>query len=147
MKKRIAATGIFALVSFSSLSFAGGKGGTEVGFASYDDIGIIVSRGLVLDVEFLRSNGFRTYGEAELAAGTAADTFLLGAELSGGLLFGLGSGLSMYGGLGPAIGSGYDTEFGLGLEIGINIDVNRTSVFLEAGSHPATSYFAAGMRF
>ena len=139
------------LISASLLScavtnaFAGGQGGTEVGLASYSGIGVIASIGLPLDIEFLSNQGLNTYGELELAAGFG-DDFALGAELAGGLLFGLERGLSFYGSLGPAIGAGDDTEFGLGAEVGLNIDVNKTSVFIEAGTHPASNYIAVGLR-
>lgn len=127
-------------------AFAGGKGGTEVAIASYGGLGGMASVGIPLDIKFLSANGLRTYGEVEIGIGVQ-DNIAIGAELAGGILIGLAQGFSAYGSLGPAIGfSGSDSNFGLGAEIGINIDVNRSSVFIEAGNHPASSYVAVGIR-
>ncbi|MEJ2062839.1 MAG: hypothetical protein P8X74_06145 [Reinekea sp.] len=142
MKKVLIASALLA----SATSFAGGKGGTELAIASYSDIGVIAAIGIPLDIKFLSSNGLRTYGEVELGVGFGNDSLALGAELSGGLLFSLDRGLSIYGSLGPAVGMGNDTEFGLGAEVGLNLDVNRTSIFIEGGTHPASNYIAVGMQ-
>ncbi|TCS42097.1 hypothetical protein [Reinekea marinisedimentorum] len=144
MKKIMIAAAI-ALCS-SPLTFAGGKGGTELGLASYSGVGIIASKGIPLDVEFLSSKGLYSFGELEFGVGFG-DDFAAGVELSAGLLFPIDNGISIYGSLGPALGFGDDTEFGLGAEIGLNIDVNESLVFIEAGTHPASNYFAVGMRF
>lgn len=142
-KKILSVAVLTVLASFAS---AGGKGGTELALASYGGIGVVASKGIPLNVEFLRSNGLYTYGEVEVGAGFGND-FAIGAELSAGILFGLSSGLSIYGGLGPAIGVGNDMNFGLGAEIGLNIDVNDSAVIIEAGSHPASNYVAVGLKF
>lgn len=144
MKKTIIAAAI-ALCA-SPLTFAGGKGGTEVGLASYSGIGIIAAKGIPLDVEFLSSKGLYSYGELEVAVGFG-DDFVVGGDVSAGLLFPIDNGISLYGSLGPALGFGDDTEFGLGAEIGLNIDVNDSLIFIEGGTHPASNYFAVGLRF
>ncbi len=145
MKKLICATAI-AMLCVAPTTFAGGKGGTEIGLASYSGLGVIASKGIPLNIEFLSSNGIYTYGELEAGLGFG-DDFAAGVELAGGLLFGIADGLSVYGSLGPAIGIGNDTQFGLGAEVGLNIDVNDSSIFIEGGTHPSSNYFAVGMRF
>lgn len=135
-----------ALVIAAGSTFAGGKGGTELAIASYGGLGAMASVGIPLDITFLSANGLRTYGEVEIGVGVQ-DNIAIGAELSGGILVGVAQGFSVYGSLGPAIGfSGSNSSFGLGAEIGLNIDVNRSSVFIEAGNHPASSYVAVGLR-
>jgi hypothetical protein len=130
----------------AGFSHAGGKGGTELALASYGGLGVTVSKGIPLDIKFLRSNGLGTYGEIEFGAGFGSE-LALGAELSGGLIIGIAQGLSVYGGLGPAIGFNNDAVFGLGAELGLNIDVNDSSIIIEAGSHPASTYVGVGLRF
>jgi hypothetical protein len=137
---------LMLLTLIASFSHAGGKGGTELALASYGGLGVTVAKGIPLDIKFLRANGIVTYGELEFGAGFGSD-LAIGAELSGGLLIGLASGISIYGGLGPAVGFGNEAEFGLGAELGLNIDVNDSSIIIEAGSHPASSYVAVGLRF
>lgn len=146
MNKYITAAALTASLLSLSVAHAGGKGGTELALASYNDIGIVASKGIPLNIEFLRSSGFRTYGEVELGAGFG-NGVALGGELSGGLLFGIGSGLSIYASLGPAIGFKDDVSFGLGAEIGVNIDINDSYIFIEGGSHPGSSYVAVGLSF
>lgn len=146
MNKYVLASALTASILSLSAAHAGGKGGTEIGLASYNDIGVVISSGLPLDIEFLRSSGFRTYGEVELGAGFG-DGVAIGGELSGGLLFAIDDGLSIYASLGPALGFKDDLEFGLGAEIGVNIDINDTHVFIEGGSHPASNYIAVGLSF
>lgn len=144
MKKTFVALAVSLCAS--SLALAGGKGGTEVGLASYGGLGVIASKGIPLDIEFLSSNGLYSYGEIELAVGFG-DDFVIGGDLSAGLLFPIDNGISLYGSLGPALGFGDGSEFGLGAEIGVNIDVNDSLVFVEGGMHPASNYFAVGLRF
>jgi len=140
MKKLLVAS----IISLSATTaFAGGKGGTEVALASYGSFGATVAVGVPLDVKFLSDNGINTYGELEVGIGVKDDV-TAGVELAGGILFYVGEGLSVYGSLGPAIG--IDTGFGLGAEIGLNIDINKTSIFIEGGSHPGIGYVAVGMR-
>ncbi len=135
-----------AMIAMGSFTFAGGKGGTEIALANYGGLGVVASRGIPLNIKFLSANGIVTYGEIELGAGFG-DSLALGAELSGGLLIGLAPGISIYGSLGPAIGVGNDASFGLGAEIGFNIDVNNSSIVIEVGKHPASSYVGVGLRF
>ena len=135
-----------ALLSLSSLTFAGGKGGTEIALANYGGLGVVASRGIPLNIKFLSANGIHTFGEVELGAGFG-DALALGAELSGGLLIGLAQGISIYGSLGPAIGVGNAASFGLGAEVGFNIDINDSSIIIEAGRHPASTYVGVGLRF
>lgn len=130
----------------SSLIFAGGKGGTEIGLASYGGVGVTGAKGIPLSVEFFADKGLYTYGEAEVGIGFD-DELVVGAEVSAGLLFPIDNGLSVYGSLGPALGFGDGADFGLGAEIGLNLDVNESLVFIEAGTHPSTNYFAVGLRF
>jgi hypothetical protein len=134
------------LVGTAGMTFAGGKGGTELALASYGGLGVVGSLGIPLDIKFLRANGIGTYGEIELGGGFGND-IALGAELSGGLLIGIAPGISFYGSLGPAIGIGNDATFGLGAEVGLNIDVNSSSIVIEAGTHPASNYIGVGLRF
>lgn len=134
-----------SLTLFAPLTFAGGKGGTEIALASYGGLGVVGSVGIPLDIKFLSSNGIHTYGEVELGAGFGnANDVAIGGEIAAGLLIGIGSGLSFYGSLGPAIGFGNSAQFGLGAEIGLNIDMNNSHLFIEGGSHPGSSYIAVG---
>jgi hypothetical protein len=141
MKKLLVAVAIFAS---ATTAFAGGKGGTEVAIASYGGLGATFAVGIPLNIKFLAANGLRTYGELEVGLGMDDNGVNAGAELAGGILVGVGQGLSIYGGLGPAIG--IDAGFGLGAEIGLNIDINNGSIFIEGGTHPDTNYVAVGMR-
>ncbi len=145
MLKRFAIV-LSLITAASSFSFAGGKGGTELALASYGGLGVVASRGIPLNIKFLSSNGIGTFGEVELGAGFGNE-LALGVELSGGILIGVAQGISVYGSLGPAIGVGNGTNFGLGAEIGFNIDVNSSSIIIEAGSHPSAGYVAVGLRF
>jgi hypothetical protein len=138
MKKLLVAAVICAS---ATTAFAGGKGGTEVAIASYGGLGATFAVGIPLDIQFLSSSGFKTYGELEVGLGIN-DSVTAGAELAGGLLVSVAEGLSVYGSLGPAIG--LEAGFGLGAEIGVNIDVNSGNIFIEGGTHPGTNYVAVG---
>lgn len=131
--------------ALASPAIAGGKGGTEIALASYSGIGATFARGIPLDIKFLSANGIRTYGEVEFGAGFG-DSLAFGAELAGGLMIYAAPGISVYGSLGPAVGLTSESEFGLGAELGANIDVNNSSIFVEAGTHPASTYVAVGLR-
>ncbi|MCJ8314981.1 MAG: hypothetical protein HRU38_22940 [Saccharospirillaceae bacterium] len=127
----------------ASAVFAGGKGGTEVALASYGGLGVTAAVGLPLDIKFLSDNGLNTYAELEMGIGIN-EAVNVGVELAGGVLVYVADGLSIYGSLGPAIG--LNAGFGLGVEIGLNIDINKSSIFIEVGSHPSSGYVAVGMR-
>jgi hypothetical protein len=144
MSKKLLSIALLATVA--SFASAGGKGGTELALASYGGLGVTAARGIPLDIKFLSSNGIYTYGELELGAGFGND-LAIGAELAGGLMIYAADGISVYGSLGPAVGMSNGAEFGLGAELGVNIDVNDSSIIIEAGSHPASSYVAVGLRF
>ncbi|TXR53253.1 hypothetical protein [Reinekea thalattae] len=130
----------------SSLSFAGGKGGLELALSSYGGLGVTAAKGYPLHVTFLRSKGLYTYGELEVGAGYN-DEFVAGADASAGLLFPIDKGISIYVSAGPAIGIADDAVFDIGAEIGANVDVNKSLVFVEVGTHPTSNYVSVGVRF
>lgn len=133
------------LLALTGFTFAGGKGGTEVALASYNGIGGVLARGIPLDVTFLSANGIQTYGELEIAAGLSNE-IAASVELAGGVLLYMAPGLSFYGSLGPAIGLSSLSAFDLAGELGLNIDVNRSAIIVEIGSHPTSNYLAVGLK-
>lgn len=148
MKKWVPAL-VAASMAFTSLAHAGGRGGTEIGLASYGGgIGVIGAVGFPVRVPAFESSGVYTYGEVELGAGFMDDRSAFGGDVSIGLLLPLETGLDIYGSLGPSIGvRGNRNRFGLGGEVGLNIQVNDTQFFVEGGAHAINSYFAVGLRF
>jgi len=144
--KKLATLTLTGLCIASPFALAGGQDGTELALANYAGLGLVAAKAFPLQIEFLAANGLQSYGELELGFGFG-DNLALGAEVSAGLLFGLAQGLSAYGSLGPALGFGSDARFGLGAEMGLNLDVNKSSIFIEVGRHPASNYFAVGLRF
>ena len=145
--KKLLPMALTALCCAAPLSFAGGKGGTELAIASYGDIGVTFASGLPLNIEFLRANGIGTYGELEVGVGMGNGGMAIGAELAGGLIISVAQGLSVYASLGPSIGfNDGGSAFNLGAELGLNVDVNNGAVFIEGGSHAASNYVAVGLR-
>lgn len=147
MKKWILAL-VTVSLAFTSLAQAGGRGGTEIGIASYGGgIGVIGSVGFPAQVPAFESSGIYTYGEVELGAGFTENYSAFGGDVSLGLLLPLETGLDIYGSIGPSLAvRGSRTRFGLAGEVGLNIQVNNTHLFIEAGTHAVNSYFAVGLR-
>ncbi|MHA7880764.1 MAG: hypothetical protein ACX931_13295 [Saccharospirillum sp.] len=148
MKKWILALAAITL-TLGSQAYAGGRGGTEIGIASYGGgLGVVGALGIPVRIPALESSGLYTYGEVELGAGFTSDRTAFGGDVSIGLLLPLETGLDIYGSLGPSIGvRGDRNRFGLGGEVGLNIQINDTYVFIEGGAHAINSYFTVGLRF
>lgn len=138
-----------AAATLASTAYAGGRGGAELGLASYGGgVGFIGAIGFPIYVPALENNGLNTYGEIELGVGFADDV-AIGGDLSLGLLFPLDTGLDMYASLGPGLGSDPDgdTNFGLAAEVGLNILISNRVLFIEGGAHPGNGYFTVGLHF
>ncbi|WP_028672636.1 hypothetical protein [Saccharospirillum impatiens] len=145
--KKIVIAATLAAATLASTAYAGGRGGAELGLASYGGgVGFIGAIGFPIRVPAFQNNGLNTYGELELGAGFA-DEVAIGGDLSLGLLFPLDAGLDLYASLGPGIGADPDADFGLAAEVGLNILINNRILFIEGGAHPGNSYFTVGLHF
>jgi hypothetical protein len=137
-----------AAATLASTAHAGGRGGSELGIASYGGgIGFVGAIGFPISVPAFQNNGLNTYGELELGAGFGDDEVAIGGDLSLGLLFPLDSGLDLYASVGPGLGADPDAEFGLAAEVGLNILINNRMLFVEGGAHPGIGYFTVGLQF
>lgn len=146
MIKRMTIAGL-AILALASTAAAGGRGGAELGVASYGGgVGFIGALGLPIRVPALQNNGLNPYGELELGAGFT-DEVAFGGDVSMGLLFPLDTGLDIYGSLGAGIGADNNTTFGLAGEVGLNIQINSRILFVEGGAHPGNGYFTVGLQF
>jgi len=146
MKKIMIAIALAAF-TLAGTANAGGRGGAELGIASYNGgIGFVGSLGAPIRSSALSNNGLNAYGELELGVGFL-DEVSVGGDVSLGLLFPLIRGLSMYGSLGGAIGADPDVDFGLAAEVGLNVRAGRQTVFLEGGVHTDITYFVVGLHF
>lgn len=148
MKKWIPAI-LAVSMAFTTLAQAGGRGGTEIGIASYGGgLGVIGAVGFPVRVPAFESSGVYLYGEAELGAGFTDERSAFGGDVSLGILLPLETGLDIYGSIGPSIGvRGNRNQFGLGGEVGLNIQINNTHLFVEGGAHAINSYFTVGLKF
>lgn len=145
--KKILIAATLAAATLASTAYAGGRGGAELGLASYGGgVGFIGAMGFPITVPALENNGLNTYGELELGVGFDDDV-AIGGDLSLGLLFPLDTGLDMYASLGPGIGADPDAEFGLAAEVGLNILISNRVLFVEGGAHPGNGYFTVGLHF
>ncbi|HET8903260.1 MAG TPA: hypothetical protein VFN16_04645 [Saccharospirillum sp.] len=149
--KKILIAATIAAATLASTAYAGGRGGAELGLASYGGgVGFIGAIGFPIHVPALQNNGLNTYGEIELGVGFN-DEVAIGGDLSLGLLFPLDTGLDMYASLGPGLGAdgngNNDPDFGLAAEVGLNILISNRVLFIEGGAHPGNGYFTVGMHF
>ena len=147
--KKVLIAATLAAATLASTAYAGGRGGAELGLASYGGgVGFIGAIGFPLYVPALQNNGLNTYGEIELGVGFNDDV-AIGGDLSLGLLFPLDTGLDMYASLGPGLGAegNGDADFGLAAEVGLNILISNRVLFIEGGAHPGNGYFTVGLHF
>lgn len=149
--KKILIAATIAAATLASTAYAGGRGGAELGLASYGGgVGFIGAIGFPISVPALQNNGLNTYGEIELGVGFT-DEVAIGGDLSLGLLFPLDTGLDMYASLGPGLGAdgngNNDANFGLAAEVGLNILISNRVLFIEGGAHPGNGYFTVGLHF
>ncbi|MCH8550531.1 MAG: hypothetical protein LAT62_01260 [Natronospirillum sp.] len=111
-------------------------------------IGGIFSYSIPLNVDGLARSGLGIVAEGQLGGGIGDDKFGMATMVGAKLVFVLNRTTDIYGGLGVGSELLPDTNIGAGGQVGLNLNLDGTRVFFEAGAHPGSNnYLGVGLRF
>ena len=111
-------------------------------------IGGIFSYSIPLNFEGLARSGLGIVAEGQLGGGIGDGEFGMATMIGAKLIFVLNRTTDLYGGIGVGSALLPDTEIGAGGQVGLNLNLDGTRVFFEAGSHPGNNaYLGVGLRF
>lgn len=150
MRKLLIAMLAMSLVGGASAAGQyGSNHSTGVMVGAYEPgIGGIFNYSVPLNIDGLARSGLGLVAEGQIGGGLGDGEFGMSTMIGAKLVFVMNNSTDLYGGLGVGTELQPDTEIGAGGQIGLNLNLDGTRVFFEAGQHPGNNnYLGVGLRF